>query len=81
MTIKRQLIKLAGFLLAFSGLLSLASCVRESLPDNREKDYGNVQFMLFKEASYQPSTKGPVPQLEYLSQAGKIQVNLKYGNS
>ncbi|MGN1045568.1 MAG: DUF4458 domain-containing protein [Candidatus Cryptobacteroides sp.] len=72
---------MAGFLLAFSGLLSLASCVRESLPDNREKDYGNVQFMLFKEASYQPSTKGLVPQLEYLSQAGKIQVNLKYGDS
>ena len=81
MTIKKQLTRLAVLLLAVFGLFSLASCAREDLPDNREKDYGNVQFMLFKEASYQPSTKGLVSQLEYLSQAGKIQINLKYGKS
>ena len=79
MTIKKQLTRLAVILLAVFGLFSLASCAREDLPDNREKDYGNVQFMLFKEASYHPSTKGLVSQLEYLSQAGKIQRNLKYG--
>ena len=71
---------LTAFLVAAIGLLSLASCVREQQPDNREKDYGYVQFKLYKEASYGAATKSVVSQLEYLSQAAKIKVNLVFGN-
>ena len=34
----------------------LAGCARVEEPDYREKDYGYVQFKLYKEASY-PGTK------------------------
>ena len=71
---------LTAFLVAAIGLLSLASCVREQQPDNREKDYGYVQFKLYKEASYGAATKSVVSQLDYLSQAAKIKVNLVFGD-
>ena len=37
------------------GLLGLAlsnSCVREDIPDLRDRGYGYVQFKVYKEASY-----------------------------
>ena len=43
-------------------------------PDNREKDYGYVQFKLYKEASYTP-TKADV--LEYLADATKIMLTME----
>ncbi len=66
-------------LLALTALLSVTAalmtgCVREELPDNRETEYGYVQFKLYKEASYE--TKAVVSQLDSLSQAEKIAVSL-----
>lgn len=57
-----------------------ASCAKEELADNREKDYGYVQFKLYKEASYE-GTKAVVSQMEYLSDATKVQVMLQSGDN
>ena len=51
-------------------------CASMEEPDYREQDYGYVQFKLYKEASY--DTKAVVTQLEYLRQATKVKVSLKY---
>lgn len=56
-----------------------ASCAKQEMPDNREHDYGYVQFKLYKAASYQ-DTKAVVPQLEYLGDAAKVMVMLTFGN-
>ena len=48
--------------------------------DYREKDYGYVQFKLYKEASYE-ATKAIVEELDYLSQVSKVTVTLEYGES
>lgn len=48
--------------------------------DYREKDYGYVQFKLYKEASYE-TTKAIVEELDYLSQVSKVTVTLEYGES
>lgn len=53
----------------------LNACTREDVPDYREKDYGYVQFKLYKEASY-PDTRAY--QLDYLNQVAKIKVTLRY---
>ena len=53
----------------------LAGCARVEEPDYREKDYGYVQFKLYKEASY-PGTKAA--QLEYLRDVAKLKVTLRY---
>ena len=71
---------LTTFFVAIVGLLIFSSCVREQQPDYREKDYGYVQFKLYKEASYDgAAAKSGESQLDYLSQAAKIKVTLKYG--
>ena len=48
--------------------LSFGSCSKVEEPDYREKEYGYVQFKLYKEASYE-GTKAVVSQLDYLSDA------------
>lgn len=58
--------------------LCLGSCSKVEEPDYREKDYGYVQFKLYKEASYE-GTKAVVEELDYLSDVSKIMVTLKYG--
>ena len=58
-------------------MLLLSSCVKETEPDYREKDYGYVQFKLYKAASY-PESKADI---EYLNDVTKIKVMLRYGNS
>lgn len=57
----------------------LAGCAKEQGPDYREKDYGYVQFKLYKEASY-GETKATVSQMQYLHDAAKVMVMLKYGD-
>lgn len=57
-------------------LFLVTGCVREELPDNRDTEYGYIQFKLYKEASYGKSTKAVVDQIEELSQASKISVTL-----
>ena len=57
----------------------LAGCAKEEIADNREKDYGYVQFKLYKEASYE-GTKA-VSQMDYLNDATKVMVMLQYGDN
>ncbi len=67
----------------------MAGCQKEQGVDNRETDYGYVQFKLYKEASYnaeaqtQPTmqSRAIVSQLEWLSQAYKVRVMLSYGDN
>lgn len=56
-----------------------ASCAKQELPAGADKDYGYVQFKLYKDASYE-QTKAVVAQLEYLNDASKISVMLQYGD-
>ena len=56
----------------------LGGCSRIDEPDYREQEYGYVQFKLYKEVSY-PGSKAVMPQLEYLHDATKIKVTLRYG--
>ncbi len=61
-----------------AALFFAQGCVTDVI-DLREKDYGYVQFKLYKAASYAPATKATrtdEPQLGYLSEACKIEVNL-----
>ena len=70
------------FLMTLSAILSVSAllvtgCAREELPDNRETDYGYVQFKLYKEVSYGNVTKASGDYLlDELSQAGKINIML-----
>ncbi len=59
--------------------LLFAGCAKPEIADNREHDYGYVQFKLYKEASY-VDTKAMVQQLEYLADATKIMVMLQFGD-
>lgn len=71
-------------LVGLSGLL-LGSCSDDEGIDNRDRDYGYVQFKLYKEASYEPvstasaATKAARPELDYLSEASKLKVTLLCG--
>lgn len=46
------------------------------MPVNGGNIYGNVQFRLFKEASYKPSVRSTTDRLEYLAEASKIRVEM-----
>ncbi len=66
----------------------LGGCTPEEAADNREHDYGYIQFKLYKSASYDdmvagstPSTKAVVDELDYLSDASKVKVTLEYGKT
>ncbi len=70
----------------FCGILG--GCAAEEPADNRELDYGYIQFKLYKEASYDdmvagstPSTKAVTDRLDYLSDASKVKVTLEYGET
>lgn len=73
------------FRLLFLSVISLSAfvfsgCAEEELPDNRELDYGYVQFRLYKETSYNsPDSKAVTSQLDYLADACKIGVSMLYG--
>ena len=58
-------------------LLAFGSCAEIQEPDYRETEYGHVQFKLYKAASY-GQTKAVVSKLDYLNDAAKIKVTLKY---
>ena len=47
--------KLSRFsvVIAMVAAFLFASCAKQEMPDNREHDYGYVQFKLYKAASYQ----------------------------
>ncbi len=54
---------------------AFSACTVEETPDHRDRDYGYVQFKLYKEASY-GQTKAVLDQLDYLSDAYKVKVTL-----
>ncbi len=73
-------------------LLATATCMAMTLlggcsedgTDNRELDYGHVQFKLYKEASYEKTTlagRAVQTQLDYLSDATKVTVRLDYNGT
>lgn len=72
-------------LLTVVSALFAVSCSDDGQVDNRELDYGYVQFKLYKEASYEPASKGDSratqQPLDYLSDAEKIRVVLAYGET
>ena len=43
-------------------LFLVTGCVREELPDNRDTEYGYIQFKLYKEASYGKSRLRSFPR-------------------
>ncbi len=66
----------------------LGGCTAEEMADNREREYGYIQFKLYKEASYNdmlegstPSSKAVTDQLDYLADASKVRVTLEYGET
>lgn len=66
------------------GLLMVGCSEEDGLVDNREQQYGYVQFKLYKEASYEAApmaTRALKNQLDYLSEATKIKVTLSYGET
>ncbi|MGN0191319.1 MAG: DUF4458 domain-containing protein [Candidatus Cryptobacteroides sp.] len=63
-----------SILALLSAALSV-SCVREQNPDLRDSGYGYVQFKLYKDASYTKASG-----LEYLRDASKVMVMLRYGD-
>lgn len=60
--------------------LGLVGCSEDQHIDNREPDYGYVQFRLFKAASYEGS-RAIKPTLDYLAEAHKVKVTLAYGQT
>ncbi len=60
--------------LVLSSVASFSGCSVEELKDNRDQDYGYVQFKLYKEASYTPDSRAVVTELDSLYQASKIAV-------
>ena len=77
-------------LLSVVSMLALA-CSNDETADNRDFDYGHVQFRLYKEASYEKTEQAQTPsnaasravvsQLDYLNKASKILVNLGFEGS
>lgn len=60
-------------------VLLAVGCSDDEQIDNREEDYGYVQFKLYKEASYAPASRAMQLPLEYLADAEKVRVVLAYG--
>ena len=64
-----------------AAILALAAaltggCSDDDGIDNRDLDYGYVQFKLYKQASYDAVSRAQKPQLDYLYEAAKVQVSL-----
>ena len=72
--------KIKYVVLSVLSALLFFSCVKEN-PNYSEKDYGYVQFKLYKTASYTKVGSDDEKILKYLSDATKIQVELVYGTS
>lgn len=62
-------------------LASLSGCTNDDAVDNRDHGYGYAQFKIYKEASFQESTKASNDKLDFLSDACKIKVTLLYNNT
>lgn len=72
--------------LVWLSALLLSACSEDMGIDNRDKDYGHVQFKLYKAASYEPNatlseSRATKPELDYLAEASKVNVTLKFGET
>lgn len=70
-------------MLAGLSMLFVGGCSDDGI-DNRDLDYGYVQFKLYKEASYEKTTaatRAIQSQLDYLSDATKVLVRLNYNGT
>ena len=81
--IQTRFLDMKLFKFSVAALLALATaflggCSDDDGIDNRDRDYGYVQFKLHKEASYDAVSRAQKPQLDYLSEASKVQVSLYY---
>ena len=81
--IQTRFLDMKLFKFSVAALLALATaflggCSDDDGIDNRDRDYGYVQFKLHKEASYDVVSRAQKPQLDYLSEASKVQVSLYY---
>ena len=76
----KKIHSIVASLVAMVAVFGVQSCATDTVADLREKDYGYVQFKLYKSASYTPSTDNSravqVEELDYLADACKIEVNL-----
>lgn len=61
-------------------LLALSSCSKVEEPDNRQTEYGYVQFKLYKQASAPGLKSAPAvkDELDYLSEAAKVRVTMDF---
>ena len=66
---------LRNILIAALALVAAVSCTKD-VSDKRDSGYGYAQFKVYKEASY-PGTKAA---LDYLRDASKVMVKLRYGD-
>ena len=77
---RRKIESILVALVAMAAVFGVQSCTKDTTPDLREKDYGYVQFKLYKSASYTPAVTTSraeiVDELAYLADACKIEVNL-----
>lgn len=64
-------------------LMGLVGCAEDQSIDNREPNYGYVQFRLFKAASYEAEegSRAIKQTLDYLAEAYKVKVTLAYGET
>lgn len=74
------------FKITVAAILALAAalaggCSDDEGIDNRDLDYGYVQFKLYKEASYDAVSRAQKPQLDYLYEAAKVQVSLGFNGT
>ena len=75
-----------GIFVAVIALLLAYGCTQEGTVDYREKEYGYVQFKLYKAASYSSvattsSRATVVEELDYLGDACKVEVNITDANN
>ena len=79
----KKIFKISLFV-AVLAMMFASGCATDTVTDFREHDYGYVQFKLYKEASYTPSTSSRAeydPFDIYLAEACKIEVNLTDANN
>ncbi len=79
----KKFLKINIFAVAIAVLFA-SSCTTDKTVDLRERDYGYVQFKLYKEASYTPATMSRADEEQfdiYLAEACKIEVNLTDANN
>ena len=69
-----KLLKINIFAVALV-VIAVVGCTKDNTVDLTERDYGYVQFKLYKEASYTPS-RASITELDYLAEACKVEINI-----